>query len=158
MIFYWLPSMLQLSVEKVVMHVTINFCKSLLTFINVSVFNGIHFFSCCVYYWMRYWNFVIRCQTFGFYRFKPFLFWGLYAFSFSWCVQLVVERMLASEGIKRMEMSRDEFTKRVWEWKEKYVPILLSFLKIYAFVKSGLHSAWWFAKSILVLYDSLLLL
>ncbi|XP_044506522.1 valine--tRNA ligase, chloroplastic/mitochondrial 2 isoform X2 [Mangifera indica] len=34
--------------------------------------------------------------------------------------QLVVERMLASEGIKRMEMSRDEFTKRVWEWKEKY--------------------------------------
>ncbi|XP_030485371.2 valine--tRNA ligase, chloroplastic/mitochondrial 2 isoform X2 [Cannabis sativa] len=34
--------------------------------------------------------------------------------------QLVVERMLASEGIKRVEMSRDDFTKRVWEWKEKY--------------------------------------
>ncbi|KAK4581412.1 hypothetical protein RGQ29_024886 [Quercus rubra] len=34
--------------------------------------------------------------------------------------QLVVERMLASEGIKRAELSRDEFTKRVWEWKEKY--------------------------------------
>ncbi|KAL5810053.1 hypothetical protein ACOSQ4_026621 [Xanthoceras sorbifolium] len=34
--------------------------------------------------------------------------------------QLVVERMLASEGIKRVELSRDEFTKRVWEWKEKY--------------------------------------
>ncbi|KAK7308699.1 hypothetical protein VNO77_42322 [Canavalia gladiata] len=34
--------------------------------------------------------------------------------------QLVVERMLASEGIKRTEMSRDEFTKRVWQWKEKY--------------------------------------
>ncbi|XP_008457008.1 valine--tRNA ligase, chloroplastic/mitochondrial 2 isoform X4 [Cucumis melo] len=34
--------------------------------------------------------------------------------------QLVVERMLASEGIKRVELGRDEFTKRVWEWKEKY--------------------------------------
>ncbi|XP_031257915.1 valine--tRNA ligase, chloroplastic/mitochondrial 2 isoform X1 [Pistacia vera] len=34
--------------------------------------------------------------------------------------QLVVERMLASEGLKRVELSRDEFTKRVWEWKEKY--------------------------------------
>lgn len=34
--------------------------------------------------------------------------------------QLVVERMLASEGIKRADLSRDEFTKRVWEWKEKY--------------------------------------
>ncbi|OVA06796.1 Aminoacyl-tRNA synthetase [Macleaya cordata] len=34
--------------------------------------------------------------------------------------QLVVERMLASEGIKRVELSRDEFTSRVWEWKEKY--------------------------------------
>nr|XP_007151774.1 hypothetical protein PHAVU_004G073700g [Phaseolus vulgaris]ESW23768.1 hypothetical protein PHAVU_004G073700g [Phaseolus vulgaris] len=28
--------------------------------------------------------------------------------------------MLASEGIKRTEMNRDEFTKRVWQWKEKY--------------------------------------
>ncbi|KAG5102989.1 hypothetical protein JHK84_047958 [Glycine max] len=37
-------------------------------------------------------------------------------FSFS---QLVVERMLASEGVKRTELSRDEFTKRVWQWKEK---------------------------------------
>ncbi|KAH1045310.1 hypothetical protein J1N35_036094 [Gossypium stocksii] len=34
--------------------------------------------------------------------------------------QLVVERMLASEGIKRVELGRDEFEKRVWEWKEKY--------------------------------------
>ncbi|KAJ7971954.1 Valine--tRNA ligase [Quillaja saponaria] len=34
--------------------------------------------------------------------------------------QLVVERMLASEGIRRVEMSRDDFTNRVWEWKEKY--------------------------------------
>lgn len=35
-------------------------------------------------------------------------------------LQLVVEKMLASEGIKRVELGRDEFTKRVWEWKEKY--------------------------------------
>ncbi|KAK9951027.1 hypothetical protein M0R45_006489 [Rubus argutus] len=34
--------------------------------------------------------------------------------------QLVVERMLASEGIKRVDLGRDEFVKRVWEWKEKY--------------------------------------
>ncbi|KAJ8513055.1 hypothetical protein OPV22_003489 [Ensete ventricosum] len=34
--------------------------------------------------------------------------------------QLVVEKMLASEGIKRAEVGREEFTKRVWEWKEKY--------------------------------------
>ncbi|KAL6574173.1 hypothetical protein OROHE_001077 [Orobanche hederae] len=34
--------------------------------------------------------------------------------------QLVVERMLAEEGIKRAELGREEFTKRVWQWKEKY--------------------------------------
>ncbi|XP_038686253.1 valine--tRNA ligase, chloroplastic/mitochondrial 2 isoform X2 [Tripterygium wilfordii] len=34
--------------------------------------------------------------------------------------QLVVERMLASEGIKRAELGRDEFVQRVWEWKKKY--------------------------------------
>lgn len=43
--------------------------------------------------------------------------------------QLVVERMLASEGIKRVELGRDEFEKRVWEWKEKYV-----FLKLFAYL------------------------
>ncbi|KAH7666329.1 valyl-tRNA synthetase protein [Dioscorea alata] len=34
--------------------------------------------------------------------------------------QLVVERMLASKGIKRTELDRDEFIDKVWEWKEKY--------------------------------------
>ncbi|CAI7737438.1 unnamed protein product [Closterium sp. NIES-54] len=34
--------------------------------------------------------------------------------------QLVVEKMLASEGISRKELGREEFVKRVWEWKEKY--------------------------------------
>jgi len=50
-------------------------------------------------------------------------------FSFS---QLVVERMLASEGIKRTEMNRDEFTKRVWQWKEKYI-----FLSLLVFLPSA---------------------
>ncbi|CAN0913708.1 Valine--tRNA ligase, chloroplastic/mitochondrial 2 [Linum grandiflorum] len=34
--------------------------------------------------------------------------------------QLVVEKMLQSEGLKRTEMGRDKFTERVWEWKEKH--------------------------------------
>ncbi|TVU21994.1 hypothetical protein EJB05_31666 [Eragrostis curvula] len=34
--------------------------------------------------------------------------------------QLVVEKMLAVEGIKRTDLTREEFTKKVWEWKEKY--------------------------------------
>ncbi|CAI9108268.1 OLC1v1007835C1 [Oldenlandia corymbosa var. corymbosa] len=34
--------------------------------------------------------------------------------------QLVVERMLEAEGIRRIDLGREEFTKRVWEWKEKY--------------------------------------
>ncbi|KAK8259688.1 hypothetical protein V6Z12_D13G071800 [Gossypium hirsutum] len=38
---------------------------------------------------------------------------------------LVVERMLASEGIKRVELGRDELEKRVWEWKEKFRPRIL---------------------------------
>lgn len=42
--------------------------------------------------------------------------------------QLVVERMLAAEGIKRVDLGREEFTKSVWEWKEKYIN--LSFLLI----------------------------
>ncbi|GJP75605.1 hypothetical protein CLOP_g6034 [Closterium sp. NIES-67] len=33
--------------------------------------------------------------------------------------QLVVEKMLASEGISRQQLGREEFVKRVWEWKEK---------------------------------------
>ncbi|PNT77024.1 hypothetical protein BRADI_1g56890v3 [Brachypodium distachyon] len=34
--------------------------------------------------------------------------------------QLVVEKMLAAEGVKRTDLTREEFTTRVWEWKEKY--------------------------------------
>jgi len=34
--------------------------------------------------------------------------------------QNVVERQLESEGITRQELGREEFVKRVWQWKEKY--------------------------------------
>ncbi|HHN46693.1 MAG TPA: valine--tRNA ligase [Planctomycetes bacterium] len=34
--------------------------------------------------------------------------------------QNVVEKALAEEGKSREELGRDEFVKRVWEWKEKY--------------------------------------
>uniref|UniRef100_A0A2P2M178 valine--tRNA ligase n=1 Tax=Rhizophora mucronata TaxID=61149 RepID=A0A2P2M178_RHIMU len=43
--------------------------------------------------------------------------------------QLVVEKMLASEGIKRTELGRDEFNKRVWEWKEKYGGTIIKQIK-----------------------------
>lgn len=35
-------------------------------------------------------------------------------------VQLVVEKMLTAQGIKRTELGREAFVERVWEWKEKY--------------------------------------
>lgn len=34
--------------------------------------------------------------------------------------QNVVERELAKEGLTRHQMSREDFVKRVWEWKEEY--------------------------------------
>ncbi len=34
--------------------------------------------------------------------------------------QMVVERELEKEGLKRREMGREAFVKRVWEWKEQY--------------------------------------
>ena len=34
--------------------------------------------------------------------------------------QMLVERSLAAEGISRRDIGRDEFVRRVWEWKEKY--------------------------------------
>ncbi|SPE24030.1 Valine--tRNA ligase [Candidatus Sulfopaludibacter sp. SbA3] len=34
--------------------------------------------------------------------------------------QMVVERKLAEEGIKRRDLGREEFEKRVWEWKAQY--------------------------------------
>jgi hypothetical protein len=34
--------------------------------------------------------------------------------------------MLASQGIKRTDLTREEFVSKVWEWKEKYNTLLLS--------------------------------
>ncbi|MGE5570188.1 MAG: valine--tRNA ligase [Rhodospirillales bacterium] len=34
--------------------------------------------------------------------------------------QMLVERQLASEGIDRRQLGREEFERRVWAWKEKY--------------------------------------
>ena len=34
--------------------------------------------------------------------------------------QMVVERMLAEEGITRQQLGREKFECRVWQWKEKY--------------------------------------
>ena len=34
--------------------------------------------------------------------------------------QMVVERKLAEEGLNRANSSRDEFERRVWQWKEQY--------------------------------------
>ena len=33
--------------------------------------------------------------------------------------QMVVERMLEEEGVSRQDLGRDEFVKRVWEWKDQ---------------------------------------
>jgi len=34
--------------------------------------------------------------------------------------QMLVERSLAAEGVTRHQLGREEFVRRVWEWKEKY--------------------------------------
>jgi valyl-tRNA synthetase len=34
--------------------------------------------------------------------------------------QMLVERSLAAEGLTRQQIGREEFVRRVWEWKEKY--------------------------------------
>ncbi|KAJ0981727.1 hypothetical protein J5N97_009982 [Dioscorea zingiberensis] len=43
--------------------------------------------------------------------------------------QLVVEKMLSSKGIKRTELSRDEFINKVWEWKKQYGGTITSQIK-----------------------------
>src|SRR5436190_4538923 len=34
--------------------------------------------------------------------------------------QVVVERELAKQGIKRQDLGREKFVERVWEWKKQY--------------------------------------
>ena len=43
--------------------------------------------------------------------------------------QMLVERSLAAEGITRHQLGREEFVKRVWEWKEKYGSRITSQMK-----------------------------
>lgn len=43
--------------------------------------------------------------------------------------QNVVERSLAAEGVSRHDLGREEFVKRVWEWKEKYGNTIINQLK-----------------------------
>ena len=40
-----------------------------------------------------------------------------------------VVKLLADKGIKKTELSRDEFLKHAWEWKDKYGGIILEQLK-----------------------------
>jgi valyl-tRNA synthetase len=43
--------------------------------------------------------------------------------------QMMVERQLASEGIKRRELGREKFVKRVWKWKRHYGGAILDQMK-----------------------------
>lgn len=43
--------------------------------------------------------------------------------------QLMVEKSLAEKGIKKDDIGREEFVKKVWEWKEKHGGIILKQLK-----------------------------
>ncbi|MEN3183421.1 MAG: valine--tRNA ligase [Atribacterota bacterium] len=43
--------------------------------------------------------------------------------------QNVVERQIAQEGLSRHDLGREEFLKRVWEWKEKYHRRIVAQLK-----------------------------
>jgi valyl-tRNA synthetase len=43
--------------------------------------------------------------------------------------QNVVERELATEGLDRHQLGREEFIRRVWKWKEKYGGVIINQLK-----------------------------
>jgi valyl-tRNA synthetase len=43
--------------------------------------------------------------------------------------QMMVERQLTSEGIKRSELGREKFIERVWEWKKLYGSAILDQMK-----------------------------
>ena len=43
--------------------------------------------------------------------------------------QNVVERELAKEGLDRHQLGREEFIKRVWQWKEQYGGVIINQLK-----------------------------
>lgn len=43
--------------------------------------------------------------------------------------QNVVEKDLAKEGLRKEDIGREEFTKRLWEWKDKYGSTIIDQLK-----------------------------
>jgi valyl-tRNA synthetase len=43
--------------------------------------------------------------------------------------QMLVERSLAAEGVTRKQIGREEFVRRVWEWREKYGSRITSQMK-----------------------------
>jgi len=43
--------------------------------------------------------------------------------------QNVVEKKLVQEGLTRRDLGRDEFVKRVWQWKEEYGQVIIQQLK-----------------------------
>jgi valyl-tRNA synthetase len=43
--------------------------------------------------------------------------------------QLMVDRQLASEGIKRQDLGREKFVERVWQWREHYGGVILKQMK-----------------------------
>ncbi len=43
--------------------------------------------------------------------------------------QLMVERQLASEGVKRKDLGREKFVERVWQWREHYGGVILKQMK-----------------------------
>ncbi|MBI2039297.1 MAG: valine--tRNA ligase [Candidatus Niyogibacteria bacterium] len=51
--------------------------------------------------------------------------------------QNAVEKELRKEGVTRHQLGHEEFLKRVWQWKEKYGPIILNQLK-----KIGVSADW----------------
>ena len=51
--------------------------------------------------------------------------------------QNVVEKELKKEGLRRQDIGKDEFIKRVWQWREKYGDIILN-----QFKKLGLSVDW----------------
>ena len=51
--------------------------------------------------------------------------------------QAVVERQIQEEGLTRESLGREEFIRRIWEWKDKYGGIILSQLK-----KLGVSADW----------------
>src|ERR1700682_2938298 len=51
--------------------------------------------------------------------------------------QMMVERQLASEGKKRLELGREKFVERVWEWKRHYGGAILDQMK-----RLGVSVAW----------------